>query len=165
MGNTQKATLVRRRYAPMVEYQNKLWEYKSRLNVAPDDVESYVKLGLLLLKSDEPLGVENYLNKAAQLHPDDPKVKAAQQQLEQVYTRELKNGLEALRVRNFKKADQLISRAMAMRPHDVRTELAVQQAREAAQTAAAPSQKVSVPLQGTATSLQMSAISPNASAS
>jgi tetratricopeptide (TPR) repeat protein len=153
MGNTQKAAAVRRRYAPMVEYQNKLWEYKSRLNVAPDDVESYVKLGLLLLNSDEPLGAENYLSRATQLRPNDPQVKAAQQQLEEMYSSKIEAGLAALEKRQYKKADELISQAMMLRPHDPRTQLAVQQAREAVQMAATPPKQGSVPGWGASTPL------------
>ena len=126
-GNPAKALETRQQYAVLQQQSVQIERYESQLATNPNDFDTNLKLGLLLLKSRKPVGAEEAINRAASLRPSDPKVKAALRQLENVYLQYLNAGLAALQKRDYDKVGVNLGTAMMLRPRDERTARAIQQ--------------------------------------
>lgn len=126
-GNPAKALETRQRYAALQQQRVQIERVESKLSTSPNDFDTNLKLGLLLLKSRKPVGAEEYINKAASLRPSDPKVKAALQQLENAYLQYLNAGLAASKKRDYDRIGVNLGMAMMLRPRDERTAKAIQQ--------------------------------------
>lgn len=139
VGEISYAIATRQKAARLAAFIERRKLLQSRLANNADDFESNLDLGLLLLRSSNPLNAEKYINKALALRPGDKKVQKADKELEKAYNKKLMAGLNALKAGNLKKADHEISRAMLLRPRDPRTIQAVTSVTQAAQKAALPS--------------------------
>ena len=129
LGNQQKSLEMRRRYAALEQQEVQAERLGVRISKNPQDYDSMLKLGLLLLQTSKPVGAERHINNAAKMRPADPRSKKALQQLEAVYVQELSTGLNALRRRDYVKVGRHLGRAMMLRPYDNRTSKAIQQFR------------------------------------
>ncbi|HEY0073388.1 MAG TPA: tetratricopeptide repeat protein [Abditibacteriaceae bacterium] len=131
-GKRRQALAMRQRVALIAQRRDLYDVLKSRLANDPNNFENNLQMGLLLLRSPQPLHTDEYIGKAISLRPHDPRAKAAVRELETLYLKHLEDGLKALRQGNIKKADHEISRIMLLRPRDKRTIEAVQQVTQAA---------------------------------
>jgi Flp pilus assembly protein TadD len=125
LGQTEKAVTMRRRFAAIEKLGHEISVLKSRVSNNPNDFNNNLQLGLLLLQSDNPQGVEKHLNKARQLRPQDPRVKNALQRLESSYVKQLESGLRAFEKRQYNEAAKHIRQVILLRPLDPRTKTAV----------------------------------------
>jgi tetratricopeptide (TPR) repeat protein len=125
LGQMEKAVAARRRFAAMEKVGHEISTLKSRVSNNPNDFNYNLQLGLRLLESSNPLGVEKYLGKARQLRPQDPRVKSALQRLESSYVKQLQSGLRALEKRQYTEVAKHIRQVMLLRPYDPRTKDAV----------------------------------------
>lgn len=127
LGNVQQAQTIRRRYAANEQRDIQIKRLNSRISNNPRDFEAILSVGLLLLGSEKPVGADGNINEAARMRPTDPRVKAAQRQLEALYVRHLQLGLAALQRRNYDQVGRQFSQVVMLRPHDERTAKAMQQ--------------------------------------
>jgi tetratricopeptide (TPR) repeat protein len=137
-GKRRQALAMRQRVALIAQRRDLYDVLKSRLANDPNNFEHNLQMGLLLLRSPQPLHTDKYIDKAVSLRPHDPRAKAAARELETSYRKHLEDGLKALRQGNIKKADHEISRIMLLRPRDKRTIEAVQQVTQAANQTSTP---------------------------
>ena len=136
-GARAQALALRRRVARITEDRDRKTALNSRLANDPKDFQNNLQMGLLLLRSPQPLNADKYIEKAARLRPADKSAQAAARELETLYQGHLQAGLSALKKGDIKTADHEISRAMLLRPRDARTSRAVQMVTQAAQIQAA----------------------------
>lgn len=126
-GDLVKARETRQRYAALQQQRVQIERFESKLATTPNDFETNLNLGLLLLTSRRPVRADQYINKAASLRPSDPRAKAALNQLESTYVRYLNAGLAALKKQDYDKVGVNLGQAMMLRPKDQRTTMAIQQ--------------------------------------
>lgn len=126
-GNLSKAGETRQRYASVQQQRVQIERLESKLATSPNDFDTNLQLGLLLLKSRKPVRAEDHLNKAAALRPTDARAKAALSQLESLYVHHLNAGLTALKKRDYDRVGTNLGMAMMLRPYDERTSMAIQQ--------------------------------------
>lgn len=126
-GQPKQAAAVRQRFALAERQDHAIRELRSRLAAAPDDFDTTLKLGLLLLRSKNPDGAEDLLQKALKLKPHDAVTQRALRDLDADYRQQLQQGLKSLKAKQIQPAVISLSRMLQLRPYDQRTRAAVQQ--------------------------------------
>ena len=125
-GDAERAATLRRQFAVAEQEQHKITELSKRLALGPDDFETNLQLGLLLLRSQNAGDATALLNKALALKPQDARAQQAVRELESVYEQSLRAGLQAVEQKNQAQAINHLARAFALRPEDARTNQAIQ---------------------------------------
>ncbi len=125
-GDATQATALRRQFATAEQEQHKITELTKRLALEPDNFETNLQLGLLLLRSKNAGDASPLLNKALSLKPQNARAQQAVGELNTTYEQNLAAGLKALSEKNQAQAISHLSRAFALRPDDARTEQAIQ---------------------------------------
>jgi predicted Zn-dependent protease len=80
-GKTAQAEQARQQFEALRQLENRIDRLTSQCAANPNDVAGELELANLLLQHGEFQKAEGHLNKALALHPNDPRVKAALQQL------------------------------------------------------------------------------------
>lgn len=125
-GQTAKALEARRRFAAIEQINYKIAVLKSRVRNDPQNADLNLQIALLLMQSNNPSGVDTYIQRVLRLRPHDARVQAAAQQLEHRYVTTLQAGLAALKRADYPEAGWRISQALLLRPNDPRTQNAAQ---------------------------------------
>jgi tetratricopeptide (TPR) repeat protein len=126
-GQEKRAVATNERFASEERAVHDITELRSRLNAAPNDFESSLRLGQLLLASRKPDGALERLQTALKLRPKDARVQQALRSLEADYKRSLDAGLQSLRARKGEPALQNLSRVLQLKPQDPRTKKAIEE--------------------------------------
>lgn len=121
LGHSQKARQLRERYASIQQQTIAVERLKTRLSNSPNDFDSVLGIGLLLLESDQPTSAHRYLQSAAKLRPQDPRPQEALRKLERLYVQHLNAAHAALQRRDLSQAGRHIAQVMLLLPDDQRT--------------------------------------------
>lgn len=130
-GQANLAAATRKRYAVAERQNHAITELRSRVAAAPEDFDANLQLGVLLLKSKNPDGAEDLLQKALKLKPQNAAALKAVRDLNADYLQQLKRGLQLLEAKKPAPAAPCIARALQLRPYDERTISGVQQLADA----------------------------------
>lgn len=125
-GQVAQAATLRRRFAEAAREKHDVEELQQRLGSEPNNFQTNLRLGQLLLRRKNPSGAAELLDRALKLRPQDAAAQKAVRALDSAYAQSLSTGLKALGQRNKPQAMLHLARALQLRPRDARTQNAIQ---------------------------------------
>ena len=125
--DTKLAAEARQRYAAFQKQISEIGVFRAHVDRDAADFNSTLQLGIKLMRSDNPVGAEKYLQKALKLRPDSKEAKLVLQELERRYVEHLQKGRDALNKGDMQIAEWHLTQASLLRSTDGRAQAAVRQ--------------------------------------
>ena len=142
-GNTRRAEELGVLFTRIKEFNRRTFELTKFLEANPDSASNHLQMGLLLMRGTKEESfyqliryryanrqfesVHYHLDRAAQLQPQNVATQAAQKEMNVLYERHLKLGLQALKNNQIQTARNHLARAVLLRRDDARTQNALKQ--------------------------------------